>query len=112
MATSAADIVILRGFIREPDDSNGWTDARLTALIDANSDSFGIPDLRAAAADVWTSKAADSAVLVDVSENGSSRKLSDVHKNALAMAKLYRGESAGLIAVLSTRPRTRAITRP
>lgn len=106
MATES-DISTVREFVNEPDDSNGWTAVRIGALIDANNE-----DLRATAADIWTSKASSFSMLVDVSENGSSRKMSDIHKNALAMARQFRSESIDLIAATAGRPRTRAIVRP
>lgn len=79
MAT-AAEVNALRLLIAEPDDSNGWTDQKLSALLDAGATQNAI------ASEIWTSKAATFAGLVDVSESGSSRKLSDMHKQALAMA--------------------------
>ena len=59
-------------------------DDQLGAILDAEG------SIEGAAAAVWESKAASSATLVNVSESGSSRSLSDVHKNALAMAILAR----------------------
>lgn len=41
------------------------------------------------AADIWREKAASYAGLVSVSESGSSRQMSDLHKNAIAMAKAF-----------------------
>lgn len=49
-------------------------------------------DLDAAAVTGWQIKAAHYADLVDVAEGNSSRKMSDLHKNALAMVKYYRGD--------------------
>jgi hypothetical protein len=102
-----SDILTVRGFVNEPDDSNGWTTERIGALIDANAE-----DLRATASDIWTAKASATTFLVDVSENGSSRKLSDIHKNYLAMARQFRSESVDLLAAQSIRPTTRPIVRP
>jgi hypothetical protein len=67
----------------------------------------------AAAARIWSKVAADTYKLVTVSESGSSRTLSDVHKNALAMSKLYteRAETEEEVAATNVRPRTRAIVR-
>lgn len=42
------------------------------------------------AANVLDIKATEAASLVDISESGSSRKMSDVHKNLLSMAKYFR----------------------
>lgn len=51
-------------------------------------------ELEAAAYDVWTWKASDYANLVDVSESGSSRKLSQLYTQALQMAEMYGKRSA------------------
>lgn len=48
-------------------------------------------DLALAAISGWQVKAAHYADLVDVAEGNSSRKMSDLHKNALAMVKYYTG---------------------
>lgn len=65
------------------------------------------------ASKLWTRRAAETAELVDVTENSSSRKLSDIHKNALNMAKHYRDRSDQLLVTPTTfAPRTRAIVRP
>lgn len=46
-------------------------------------------DLNQAALAAWRLKAAEYANLVDVTEGNASRAMSDLHKNALAMAKHY-----------------------
>lgn len=106
MAT-AVEIQAVREYIGEPNDVNGWTDERLTLIIDAN----GL-DMFAAAAEVWGIKAANYAGLVDVTEAGSSRKMSDLSKNALAMQRNYSEQSLASVVIVSGRPRTRAIVRP
>lgn len=85
---SPEQLAALRKLINEPDDTNGWTDDYLGGLID------GGLTLNAAAGSVWTTKAGQFSTLVDVSESGSSRKLSDLHKNALTMARYYQGADA------------------
>lgn len=80
---SPEDIATLRDLVGEPDETNGWTDEKLGELIDSSE------SMMLAASKVWASKAATYATLVDVSESGSSRKLSDLHKNALAMAGYF-----------------------
>jgi Cdc6-like AAA superfamily ATPase len=79
MATSD-QIAELRLFTAEADDSN-YTDEQLAAIIDAAT------SIKSAAETVWLQKAARYASLVNVSESGSSRSLSDLQKNALSMAK-------------------------
>lgn len=109
------DIASLRLLIGEPLNAEPWTDVRLAEIIVATRDTDESVNLNRAAAMVWQQKASASATLVDVSESGSSRKLSDLHKNALAMQKHF----SGLVSVdevvpvdVSSRPRTRAIVRP
>lgn len=79
------DIARLRRLIGEPDDTNGWTDSVLSDIIDAND------DLNTAAVEVWESKAAEAASLVDTTESGSSRRMSQLHDQAMRMATYYRG---------------------
>lgn len=88
MATSD-EIALLRAAIGEPDDSNGWTDEKLGDLIDS------LTTVNAAALNVWQSKAASFSSLVDVSESGSSRSMSQLFKNAQAMATYYGGLGDG-----------------
>lgn len=51
-------------------------------------------DLDAAALSGWRIKAAKLSDLVNVTEGNSSRAMSDLHKNALAMVKYYEGGGA------------------
>jgi hypothetical protein len=87
MATES-QILELRGLINEPDDSNGYDDATVAGFID------GADTLNAAASKVWYLKAGQYSSLVDVSESGSSRKLSDLMKNAQSMGKMYADADA------------------
>lgn len=83
------------------------TPEEMGKIIDLNDG-----DLTFAAAQVWEIRAGKYHGLVDITESGSSRKMSDLHKNALAMAANYRGR--GVIAeeeVTSGRSGTRRITR-
>lgn len=79
MAT-AEEIAVFRLLIAEPEDDDPYTDLILGERLDAATS----PE--ALAATIWTEKSASYAALVNVSESGSSRNLSDLHKNALAMA--------------------------
>lgn len=78
------NIRVLRGLVGEPDDENGWSDAKLGAALDAVDGA-----LNGAARQVWLTKAAEAAALVDVSESGSSRSLSQIRSNAMEMAGYY-----------------------
>lgn len=86
MATPA-EIARLRRLIGEPNDTAPWTDAALAEIID-NSD-----DLDLAALEVWEAKAASAASMVDTAESGSSRKLSQLHEQALKMVAHYRAQT-------------------
>lgn len=103
----STDLRLLRSYINEESATSTFSDEMLrAALVDHGS----IP---AAAQALWTVKAAKFSGLVDVSESGSSRKMSDLHKNALAMSKHYGSmlDVETTVEVLASRPRTRAIVR-
>ena len=91
MATEE-DIAQLRLMVNEPDECGGWDDEKLGLAID------GTDTLNAAAAGVWLLKAGQASSLVDVSESGSSRKLSDIQKNALSMSQQYASIDAPEVA--------------
>lgn len=78
MAT-ISELQALRLLIAEPTEDS-YNDVVLSERLDAVSG-----DLDRLAYAIWTEKAAAYSALVDVSESGSSRKLGDLHKNALAM---------------------------
>lgn len=61
-------------------------DAELGALFD-------VLGMNATLARLWETRAAKTATLVDTSESGSSRKMSDIHRNALAYATRYRAQA-------------------
>lgn len=84
MDATPQDIMYIRDLIDEIDDSTGWTDERITLYINRS------PNLFSAAAEIWTVKAGSYSSLVDVSESGSSRRLSGLLANALNLAKFYR----------------------
>lgn len=79
MATTE-EIAAFRLLINEAEDKQPYTDAALSARLDAAVSTQSL------AAEIWREKAATYADLVSVSESGTSRNLSDLHKNALAMA--------------------------
>jgi len=79
-----SDIEYVMELVNEVDDSNGWTAERVAAYIDREGSNY------LAASAIWTVKAGEFSTAVDVSESGSSRKLSDLKKNALDMAAHYR----------------------
>ena len=87
MAT-ADQIAAFRLLIGEPQDVEPYTDVELGARIDAALATSTSSD--ALAYEVWTEKAAKWAQMVDVSEGGSSRKMSDLIDNALKMARMFQ----------------------
>lgn len=76
---SADELAALHRAANVPASDTTYPDDMLSELID----SLGVDG---AAAQIWREKAAASAEMVDTTESGSSRKLSDLHKNALDMA--------------------------
>ena len=62
----------------------GYTDTRISEDIDLGLSPNQI------ALNFWEASAAATSRLVDVSESGSSRALSGVHRNATAMAERYQ----------------------
>lgn len=68
------------------------------------------------AAKIWEQKATNTVSLVDISESGSSRKMSDVHKQTVAMAEYYRklanNESGDGVSGGRRRGRVNYIERP
>jgi hypothetical protein len=79
------DIARLRRLIGEPESVDPWTDVVLAQIID---DAI---DLNSAALEVWEAKAASSATMVDTTESGSSRRMSQVNDQALKMIAYFRG---------------------
>ena len=62
----------------------GWDDDRISQAIDE-----GLAG-NALFLAYWDRVTTSTAYLVDMSESGSSRSLSQVHKNAASLAKMYR----------------------
>lgn len=96
------DILTLRQLVNDQVEPYQFLDADLGLYIDQAG------DVRAAAGTVWGIKASRLAGLVDVTEGSSSRKLSQLHKQALEMAAHFGGETP----VTGGRSGTRAIVRP
>lgn len=68
-------------------------------------------DVKHAAVFVWRSMAASFSALVDVSESGSSRKLGDLHKQALTMADNIAKDIAAEAVVVGSVKRSRPAGR-
>lgn len=105
MAT-VEQVAQLRLIIDEPS-SLVYSDDMLEVIIDQAD---GILDV--AAAEVWQQKAARFSTLVDTSESGSSRAMSQMYKNAAAQAKYYLDKVTVTEEVdVVTPPRTRTAVR-
>jgi hypothetical protein len=106
MATDEEVIQLRR--LASYNDFEPYDDPQLSAMIDEGG-------INRAAFRLWNEAASSAATLVNVSESGSSRNMGDVHKNALAMAKYFKGladEAEAETPVDTTRfARTRAIVR-
>jgi hypothetical protein len=100
------DLSVLRHYADEQSDSI-YGDVFLQEVIDRNTG-----DLYAAAAEVWGMKAARFAKLVNVSESGSSRSLSQKADNARSMAAFYLAQSPTAVIDQSGQTATRPIIRP
>lgn len=105
MATDA-QVALLRPMIDEPTQDT-YNDASLKTIIDQAGG-----DLDLAAAVIWEQKAAGYSTLVDVSESGSSRSMSQAFKNAQSQASYYRNKITVEVELESVvRPRTRTAVR-
>lgn len=99
-------ITQLRVLINDDTQPYEYTAPTLSETIDAAGG-----DVRKAAGQVWATKASRLAGLVDVTEGSSSRKLSQLYKQALDMATFYGADSA-TATTAGARSGTRAIVRP
>lgn len=91
---------------RRSDGATDYTDEQIEEFLDRDDNTvFDFARL------YWESKAATFSTLTDVSESGSSRKLSDLHKNALTMAKHFGTnpveEAAAIKGTKGSRPAMR-----
>lgn len=112
MATPA-ELAQLRDMINELDDSHGWTDEKLTEVLDRTENTDGTVNLRKAASEIWEAKAGGLTTLNDVAESGSSRRLSQSFDHALKMAALFGSSDEDAVAAdLASRPQSQKIVRP
>lgn len=103
----AEDIALVREYIAEPNFDGGWTDDRIGGFVDRE------PNVYYAAAEIWAVKAGQVAALVNVSESGSSRSLSDLLKQAQQMELYYRtrGDAKEAPPLVDSGPVIRRISR-
>ncbi len=107
MSATAAQLVRLRRMVNESDDSNGYTDAVLSLIVetypledsegvtDPDSDSW-VPtyDLNAAAGDVWEEKAAAKSEDYEFGADGHTLKRNQVYEQRMKMARRFRSRRA------------------
>lgn len=110
MAISDAQLAALRLMIDEPD-SSVWSDTALALLADNNLNTDGTYDLRKTASQIWESKAASYVDLVNTSESGSSRSMSQKFDHAVVMAKQFGSSSSGTDTSDTEAPRSTKIVR-
>lgn len=82
---SAADIIIVKDNLPPEALASGWDDAKIELLLDS-----GLTTSRTIR-HWWSFRAGSTAAFVSVSESGSSRDLSAIHKQALDMLKYWDG---------------------
>lgn len=103
---SSEEIAELRRKTNLVGDTTVYDDGSLNTLIDS------LGSVNMAAAQIWGEKASGLATLVDISESGSSRSMSQAYKNALAMSSYFKGLDSSDTLIENTRvARTRAAVR-
>lgn len=85
---SAADIMIVQDNLPAEALAEGWDEAKITVLLDSPMSTSRV--IR----QWWSYRASSTAAFVNVSESGSSRSLSDIHRQALEMLKYWDGRIA------------------
>jgi hypothetical protein len=92
--------------LRELGPDASLDDATLSALVDQ----LGVSG---ALAHLWARRASETASLVDVTESGSSRKLSGIHSQALGLAARYKAlaDEEAAVSTPTNIARTGLITR-
>ena len=106
MAATAAQVERLRRMVSEPDDSQGYPEIFLAEAIErypaydrdgyeqGDEDWVETYDLNAAAADIWTEKAAARSERMDFTADGSNFSQSQQYEQALKMARYYGARRA------------------
>lgn len=89
----------LRRMIGDATEPYTYDDAQIDAWL---TETEG--DARAAAASFWYNRSTEYSQMVDITEAGSSRKNSDLFKNALALAKQF--DDSDEVPVDTTLPST------
>lgn len=96
-----SDLETLRRLTDEPDETT-YSDAELNSRLAVTGAS-----VHSVARDVWGEKMAAAAALVNVSEGGSSRSMSQAYDHAASMYNHF----AGLVLTAAGNPVLRKLTR-
>lgn len=78
-----SDVLIVQNNLPAEAGAAGWDEEKIAALLDS-----GLSVLQTIR-EWWSYRASSTASFVSVSESGSSRSLSDIHKQALAMLQYW-----------------------
>lgn len=102
------DLALMRKLVDDEEQAQMFSDGEVTAAFAANDSSNN-----ATAAFLWRVKAGKVADQIDVGEAGSTRPMSQLQRQALAMADLYQklAERERTSAASVTYATTRAIER-
>lgn len=111
MALSADELAQIRRMVSDAD-QEFWSDLLLQDAAEAYVSTDGSYDLRSLAASLWEEKAAAWAKMVNTSESGSSRSMSQQFDHAIVMAKRFRESGSDEPADTSLYPRSTRIVRP
>lgn len=101
------DIDAVLGTLGPTAATEGWTALKVSTLLDSGMTKDAV------SLAYWESRMAATSNLVNMSESGSSRNLSDIYKNAAAQAEYFRVKKAAgdPLSGVSRRVKTRSIKR-
>ena len=106
MATYTPEVRMqLRVLIGDTEEPRTFSDTEIDSMLTATAG-----DVRAAASGYWYAKAVGYSEMVDISEAGSSRKNSDLFKNAMSLAQQY-DDSTGDAGIATTSTTRRIVRR-
>lgn len=84
----AGDVANVQDLLPDTADADGWTSEKISVYLDADRSVYEVLQT------YWESKVAKLYAMIDVSESGSSRSLSQIVQNAKAQAEYWRDRVA------------------
>ena len=111
MALTVDELAQLRRMVSDAD-QEFWDDTMLQDAAVAFQNADNTYDFRSLAASLWEEKAAKWATLVNTSESGSSRSMSQQFDHAIVMAKRFRESGSDEPTDSTLYPRSTRIVRP